>query len=70
MVPLRELTEGFNRFDLHALTIVQQAGAMTPGEVIVLVAAARDRRREAFPAAHGPAEDRSCLLEAGTGDFR
>ncbi|MBX3489918.1 MAG: molybdenum cofactor biosynthesis protein MoaE [Parvibaculum sp.] len=51
MVPRREFTEGFNRFDLHALTVVQQAGAMTPGEVVVLVAAASDHRREAFPAA-------------------
>ncbi|MDO8838423.1 MAG: molybdenum cofactor biosynthesis protein MoaE [Parvibaculum sp.] len=51
MVPVRELTEGFNRFDLHTLTVVQRAGAMTPGEVIVLVAVASDRRREAFLAA-------------------
>lgn len=43
--------DGFTRFDLRALAVIHRAGSLMPGEIIVLVAAASDHRREAFLAA-------------------
>ena len=43
--------EGAARFDICALSVVHRAGAMAPGEVIVLVAVASDHRRAAFQCA-------------------
>lgn len=40
--------DGVVRFDVRALSVVHRAGAMAPGEIIVLVAVASDHRREAF----------------------
>jgi len=43
--------EGAARFDICALSVVHRAGAMAPGEIIVLVAVASDHRRAAFQCA-------------------
>ncbi|KJS26484.1 MAG: molybdopterin synthase [Hyphomonadaceae bacterium BRH_c29] len=40
--------DGAARFDVRALSVVHRAGAMVPGEIIVLVAVASDHRRDAF----------------------
>lgn len=40
--------DGAARFDIRALSVVHRAGAMVPGEIIVLVAVASDHRRDAF----------------------
>ena len=44
----RITSDGAERFDVRAVSVVHRAGAMMPGEVIVLVAVASDHRREAF----------------------
>jgi molybdopterin synthase catalytic subunit len=43
--------EGAAQFDIGALSVVHRAGAMAPGEIIVLVAVASDHRRAAFQCA-------------------
>ena len=43
--------DGAARFDICALSVVHRAGAMAPGEIIVLVGVASDHRRAAFQCA-------------------
>lgn len=43
--------DGAARFDVNALSVVHRAGAMSPNDIIVLVAVASDHRREAFQCA-------------------
>ncbi len=43
--------DGAARFDVNAVSVVHRAGAMVPGEIIVLVAVASDHRRAAFQCA-------------------
>jgi len=48
---VRIANDGDARFDVNAVSVVHRAGAMSPGEIIVLVAVASDHRREAFQCA-------------------
>ncbi len=52
LASLQRIAEaGLRRFEVSAVSVVHRCGAMTPGEVIVLVGVASDHRREAFLAA-------------------